>query len=454
MTAAATASRILARHLAARDHDALPRTVRANTEALLADYLAVASSGSRTETGGIAYRTAIDLSGSGASTVIGRTGRLSADGAAFVNATAAHSLEFDDIDATSYLHYGAPVASAAFAVAEREHADGRALIAAVAAGAELMARLSSALNPRLRDRGFHTTTAVGPFGGALAAGMLLGLDEDGLVDALAFAGAQASGLMEIYGASMQKRFNPGFAARNGVVAALLSAGGARGEETVLDGRGGFGAAFGGGLDLDVLLGGLGSEERARVEIKPYACVRPLHSALDAVIALRAAYRFRPEDIAAVAVHRPPAWADYFLVPAPRSRHEAQVSLQYAVAAAAVHGDADPDRFDVGADPRVLAVTRAATAETDPCLPGDLAARIDIRLRSGETISETRTHPLGSAEQPLDEAARRAKAERLMRPVYGRATDGVLDDAFRVRESPDVSVLLGRLRAAATGTHGS
>ena len=446
-----TSSRTLARHLGRRGFDDLPAAVRENTEALLADYLAVASSGSRTETGGIAYRTAVDLHGSsGTSTVIGRPARLTADGAAFVNATAAHSLEFDDIDATSFLHYGAPVASAALAIAEREHADGRALIAAVAAGNELMARLSSALNPALRDRGFHTTTALGPFGGALAAGMLLGLDEDGLVDALAFAGAQASGLMEIYGATMQKRFNPGFAARNGVFAALLAAGGARGEQSVLEGAGGFGVAFGGGLDADLLLDGFGTVERARVEIKPYACVRPLHTALDAVVALRERHHFLPDDIAAIVVHRPPAWADYFLTPSPRSRHEAQVSLPYAVAAAAVHGDADPERFEIAAEPDVMALAGRVTAETDAGLPADLASRVEVRLTSGGTLTELRVHALGSAEQPLSEAARRAKAERLMRPVHGTATADLLDEAFRIRDTPDVAGVLARMRAAVSG----
>lgn len=450
-----TASRTLARRLGRRGYDDLPVRVRASTEAMLADYLAVASAGSRTETGGIAYRTAVDLYGSaGTSTVIGRTGRLSADGAAFVNATAAHSLEFDDIDATSFLHYGAPVASAALAVAEREHADGRALVAAVAAGNELMARLNRALNPGMRDRGFHTTTALGPFGGALANGMLLGLDEDGLVDALAFAGAQASGLMEIYGASMQKRFNPGFAARNGVFAALLAAAGARGEESVLEGAGGFGAAFGGGLDADRLLDDLGTSEQARLEIKPYACVRPLHSALDAVIALRTRHGFLPGDIAAIVVHRPPGWADYFLSPSPRSRHEAQVSLPYAVAAAAVYGDADPERFEVTSEPGVLALAARVTAETDSGLPTDLASLVEIRLVSGESMSELHVHPLGSAEEPLDEERRRRKADRLMRPVYGAATSGLVDQAFGVRDTPDVAGLLARLRTAVGETHGA
>jgi hypothetical protein len=83
----------------------------------------------------------------------------------------------------------------------------------------MLARASAATNPSLRDRGFHTTPTCGVFGATIAAARLLKLDRDATVSALGLAGAQASGLMEMYGPSMQKRFNPGPSARNGVTAA-------------------------------------------------------------------------------------------------------------------------------------------------------------------------------------------------------------------------------------------
>src|SRR5690606_15569427 len=112
-------------------------------------------------------------------------------------------------------------------------------------GCEMMARLSRATNPQLRDRGFHTTPTCGTFGATVAAGRLLGLDPEQMTSALGLAGAQASGLMEMYGTSMQKRFNPGPAARNGVVAAQMAALGFTGADTILDGVRGFGPAFAG-----------------------------------------------------------------------------------------------------------------------------------------------------------------------------------------------------------------
>ena len=59
------------------------------------------------------------------------------------------------------------------------------------------------------------------------------------MSALGLAGAQASGLMEMYGPSMQKRFNPGPTARNGVTAALMAKLGFTGAETIFEGERGF-----------------------------------------------------------------------------------------------------------------------------------------------------------------------------------------------------------------------
>src|SRR6185295_6892281 len=104
-------------------------------------------------------------------------------------------------------------------------------------------RVSKAANNSLRNRAFHTTPTTGVFGATIAAGKLLQLSPAKLSAALGLAGAQASGLMEMYGPSMQKRFNPGPAARNGVTAALMAQLGFTGAETIFEGERGFLRAF-------------------------------------------------------------------------------------------------------------------------------------------------------------------------------------------------------------------
>ncbi|MGH3741332.1 MAG: MmgE/PrpD family protein, partial [Micromonosporaceae bacterium] len=181
----------------------------AEMKRLLLDYLGVALSGSQADSGRLAGDFAVEMGGVPQATVIGRADRVPAVHAAFANAVAQHSIELDDVDDEALFHYGPPVISATLAVAQAVRANGADTLGAALAGCEMTNRLSRAVNPALRDRGFHTTPTCGVFGAAVAAGRLLALSPEQMTSALGLAGAQASGLMEMYGTSMQKRVNPG-----------------------------------------------------------------------------------------------------------------------------------------------------------------------------------------------------------------------------------------------------
>src|SRR5213075_2490648 len=101
------------------------------------------------------------------------SGRSSAAGAALANGVASHILELDDVHKGSTMHAGAPVISAALAVAEREHADGRAFLLAVALGYDAALRIGEAVNPS-HYRFWHPTGTAATFGAAVAAASLLG----------------------------------------------------------------------------------------------------------------------------------------------------------------------------------------------------------------------------------------------------------------------------------------
>src|SRR3954452_5579184 len=227
----------------------IPDESRRAVKRLLLDYLGVAAAGSQTESGEIA-RAFAALQGTGSeATLIGGSGRVPMAAASFANAISSHSIELDDVDVLALFHFSPPVVSAALAVAERENASGADFILAVTAGCEMMARASAATNPSLRDRGYHTTPVCGVFGATIAAARLLKLDRDKTVSALGLAGAQSSGLMEMYGPSMQKRFNPGPSARNGVTAAVMARLGFTGAATIFEGERSFCRAFSDRFDV-------------------------------------------------------------------------------------------------------------------------------------------------------------------------------------------------------------
>ena len=224
----------LAAHFSAFDYSKLTPANRKSVKRLLLDYLGVAVSGSQSESGQVARKFAGITGGHPQSTLIGGSEKVPAMQAAFANAISSHSIELDDIDVLALFHFSPPVYSSSLATAEQVGASGKDLLVALAAGCEMMERLSKAANSSLRNRGFHTTPTTGVFGATIAAAKLQGLEVGQIVSALGMAGASASGLMEMYGPSMQKRFNPGPAARNGVTAATMAGLGFTGAATIFE----------------------------------------------------------------------------------------------------------------------------------------------------------------------------------------------------------------------------
>lgn len=412
---------------------------------LLVDYFGVAVAGSRTESGRIAASFAGELGGAPQASVIGTGERVPAVHAAFANAIAQHSLELDDIDELALFHYAPPVMSATLAVAQLVGASGAQVISAALSGCEMMARLSRATNPELRDRGFHTTPTCGVFGATVAAGRLLGLSAEQMTSALGLAGAQASGLMEMYGTSMQKRFNPGPAARNGIAAARMAQLGFTGADTILEGRRGFGPAYAGKLEPRHLTDGLGEDVPVIVEYKPYSCARPIHNAIDCAIELRPALQGRLPQIARITMYRHPDWAEYHAISRPRTYHEAQMSLPYSVAVALVDGSALPAQYSderVETDDELMRLAGMVTIVPDGSLSRGVSCRMEVELEDGERMTSVVDYPMGSVQNPLGDDRLVAKARALAEPIIGAgAFDRLAELVWGIDELESIEQIL-------------
>jgi 2-methylcitrate dehydratase PrpD len=418
----ATAAELLADHFVRLEFADIPEKLIDDSTWLTLDYLGVALAGSQTDSGRIAARFATDPGGKDETTLIGNGARVPAVHGAFANAIASHSVELDDVDVLALFHFSPPVVSAALAVAEREQASGKEFIAAVAAGCEMMARASAATNPSLRDRGYHTTPTCGVFGAAIAAARLLKLDRDATVSALGLAGAQASGLMEMYGPSMQKRFNPGPSARNGVTSALMAQLGFTGAATIFDGERGFCRAFSDHFDLGELTQRLGEDFPVFMEYKPYSCARPIHNAIDCALAVRAELKEPLSSVKAITIRRHPAWAHYHLNAAPKTYHEAQVSLPYSVAVALIDGAAllQQYRDERLADPDVLRLSKLVKVVPDDRLPRGVSCLMTLETGSGAVHRSQVDHPRGSIANPMTPDEMHDKVHGLADGVIGRA----------------------------------
>jgi 2-methylcitrate dehydratase PrpD len=173
------------------------------------------------------------------STILVDGTRVTKAGAAFATAEMIHRGARLDVY-RMLTHPGTSILPAAFVAAESAGSSGAELVTALAIGYEVQARLAGDWIPSTQARGFRSSPIFGIFGAATAAGRLLGLDEDELVTTIALCVELASGNLE--GArtgSNSFTIHEPSAARNGLLAVLLSRAGIRGSETSLEGEAGF-----------------------------------------------------------------------------------------------------------------------------------------------------------------------------------------------------------------------
>jgi 2-methylcitrate dehydratase PrpD len=412
-------------------------------------------------------------SGGGKIPVPGRAKRHDILDAAFLGGTAAHGIELDDGYRVGSAHCGCTVIPAALGIGYEKAASGAALIEAVVAGYETAICLARACAPDLRQRGFHPTSAVGPFGAAVAVAKLRGLSAQQIADALGIAASAAAGLFAfVNGGADIKRLHAGHAAREGIQAALLAELGVQGPPNVIEARGGFMQAFAFGRS-DKARAALASEASGQrghftsaraghspeagssaraitlppdapfgitdCYIKPYACCRHIQPAVEALFGLLNDENIAADDIQHVDVetyriaaeHAHTGWDDYA---------SAQLSFPYLMGVAArfrgikVHHFNAETRRDPAFTEFARKLTVTAPPEIDGLYPRLRPARVTVTTAHGTFVRQA-DEALGSRIVPLDDAGLEQKFIDNVGPVLGEARARAL-----VRQLWDIEAL--------------
>jgi 2-methylcitrate dehydratase PrpD len=386
-------TRTLVDHLAGLRFEDLPADVVVGAQAAVLDHLACLTYG-MDQPWLTAVRKALlpDAAAGGGTAPVLLTGRRTTAGdAAFVNGTAAHGFELDDIYYRT--HPGSVVISAALACLGGRR-DGRELIAAITAGYELIGRVARSIGVAHSDLGFHTMGVVGPFGAAAAAAHICGFDADRSNSAVGIAASFGSGIKAFtHGPGMVKRLHAGQAARNGVLAADLAAAGFDGPKQPLEGRFGFCRIFApDDSDMSRLTEGLGEQfVVADVYLKPYSCCGALHGVINAAEMISAEHEFALADIESVLIGTT-AHGMQKSQPHPVDVMTTQYSLESGAVLGLLGRAGDPTSFRpevvrTGEAGRVLACIQVAVdAEAQSHFPGSMDSRITMRLRDGRELS--------------------------------------------------------------------
>jgi 2-methylcitrate dehydratase PrpD len=363
--------------------------------------------------------------------------------AAFVNGVSSHVFDYDDTHLKTIIHPAGPVASAILAWSEMQPVSGKDFLHALVLGVETECRIGAAVYPDHYDVGWHITGTTGAFGSAAAVGKLMGLTEQQMTWALGLAASQPVGLRESFG-SMNKSFNPGRAAGNGLFAALLAAKNFTSSDRMIEAKRGWANAISAKQDYSEILGDLGKRyEAAQNTYKPFACGIVMHPAIDAAIQLRDENKLTADQIERVDLKVHPLALELTGKTTPRDGLEGKFSIYHAVAVALVEGAGGEKQFSDRAvnDPIVAAlrgkVIPVATPGIDP-------AQVDmtITLRNGRTLHRFVAHAIGSVEAPMTDKQLEAKFADLAEGVISPAAiRRVIDACWNVESLPSAAEIV-------------
>jgi 2-methylcitrate dehydratase PrpD len=354
--------------------------------------------------------------------VNGRT--MSPRAAAFINAAASHTVEYDDIFRDGGYHPGSPTIAAALALAQDKGATREAFDRAVIGGYEAGCRLALALQPSHYDF-WHTTSTVGTIGAAVAGGMLLGCDRNSIAHAIAIATSFAGGHQQnLQGESMVKAMHAGHAADAGLLAACAARAGATGALDSLDGPKGYAAATSSGRgDWEAAFAGSGEwTPITRMTVKIHGCCGHIFPALDGLETMRNAHGFGPADIAAIHIEGYGATKSMCDRPEPLTSQDARFSAQYCLAAQLVLGRVSLAAFEPealsNADIRTIMPCISVECAEDLAAdyPRHRMARLTVHLTDGRVLKYFQKSRRGDPDDPVAGAELIGKFEELASPV--------------------------------------
>ena len=439
----------LAQFVAGLRYEDLPPRVGERVKDIVLDTIASALAGRQGEETGQIRALAAALGASREATVIGGE-PLSLAGATLLNGYLITAVTVCDVHRPTLCHTTPVVVPPALAIAERDGADGRALITAIAAGLETTVRVGLGTKyPAFRARGWHSPGVIGPFGGAATAGKLLGLDAERQRHAFGLAGSQSAGTFAQWGTPTIK-FHQARGALSGLLAALLAEQGFTASAEVLANKdGGIFNAYSDGGAPEAVTAELGERwQLEQIALRLWPAASSIQTLITSLLALMRAHDLSPARIASVRVglsktvydmHGTLPWSDKF---------KALLSTPY-VTAIVLHDKCcwleqfEAQRYQ---DPAVGAFARERVkVEIDPRVEGTGAA-VDVRTVDGAVHSDRRTAPKGDPTDPL----RRAEIEEKLRTASAgflprEAVERIISVVSGLEQVRDVRELLAAVR---------
>ncbi len=442
----------LARFASGLRYDDIPEHAVESTRNLLLDALACALAGYSGEDTPKVLRFATALGQSQEASIIGG-GHLSLTGATLFNGFLITAVSMCDVYRPTATHFQPVIVSPALAIAERDDASGRDLLAALACGFETAARIAAGVDyPAFRKRGWHGPGTIGPFGATAAVGRLLGFDSNTMATAFGLAGSQAAGTFAAWGTPSVK-FHQFRGALSGLMAALL----AQQEfvatrEFLSAADGGFYPAYCGASAKEAATAELGKHwELEQIALRPSPTSAASQGIVTALFDLIRTHDLQADRTQRLRIYVSPACFEaYKNRRTYNGKWEASASLHYT-AAVVLHDrelwleQFEPQRYN---DP---ALRRFATESVELIGDGELSAEqaiVEAQMKDGAVLSARCNASKGTPENPLTRAEiedkfRKGAQDRLADTTVER----VIETLAHLEELKSVRSLMDMLRAA-------
>nr|WIE91255.1 MmgE/PrpD family protein [Mesorhizobium sp. WSM4875] len=448
----------LAEYAVSTSIETYPVTAIEQAKLFILDTIGCMVGGTETALGKTMATTLQKAGGGGNSTIVGTDLKLSVADAALLNGTTANALDFEETLA-GIGHPSGTVIGAALAVGEDRGISGAEFLDAVLVGYDIGNRIGRAIQPtyeRLQKVWFVGTWQT--FSAVSAASKCLKLDLARTLNAYGTAGATAPlPNTQKWGWELDERpihwakEPTGWPSWTGTIAALLAEDGFVGNRFILDGDKGFWAMAGSDrVDYSLMRRNLGTEfEVMNLSFKPYSCCRWQHAALDCIAELIGRLDLHADDVSAVDIYTFD-WVQNFEVYGPVDLVDACFSMPHSVTMMLHRITPGPKWFvpEVLRSEKLIEYSRRVKVKFDDHYNrryhehSKIGARVELTLKSGETVSTSADTPTGTPEKPMSQQAIEDKFLSMVAPVLGdRAASDCLLRITELEESRNIGDIL-------------
>ena len=406
----------LAKFVAETRWEDVPPPVQKQTKLVLLDTLGVVLAGSvRPEVSAVRQRMA-STAGTGATVYAKGWPTQDPRTAALLNGIAGRAIELCEGLRLASGQPAIQILPGMLAVGEHAKASGKELLAALAAGYDVAARIGMAFTPRPLA---HQNGQAMLLAAAAAGARMRGLDAAGVSRAMRISAVlmMTPSYMNTGAGATALNIAGGMSGFAGALAPDLALAGIESKDDAIEEA--LGKMVGDGFSTEHLLDDLGTRwEITRNYFRLHACCNPIHPALDALKAVLTECKPRAaEDIERIefSTYR---FASVMRGPNPPNFFASKYSLPHAAAVMVVRGHARHADIDDSAlaDPAISALRARVSVTEDPAMSAQVPrlkpARVTLTLKDGRTFTHACESHEGDFHQPYAESVLRGKFREL------------------------------------------